>query len=87
MKYHLLEHESFREILKQRDEIKNAFIRQEKSLIDKKERLFKNRDFPKWGYTGPISDLEKYSDKFTDNKDAAFTYMLQKETTDLELQR
>lgn len=41
MKYHLIEHESFREILKNRDEIKNAFIKQEKSLLDKKERLLR----------------------------------------------
>jgi hypothetical protein len=54
MKYHLLEHESFREILKQRDELKNTFIKQEKALLDKKERLFKNRDFAKWGYNGSL---------------------------------
>lgn len=87
MKYHLLEHEPFREILKNRDELKTAFIKHEKSLLDKKERLFKNRDFPKWGYTGAITDLDKLSEKFSNNKDAAFTYMLQKETRELELQR
>ena len=89
MKYHLLEHESFREILKGRDELKTTFIKHEKSLLDKKERLFKNRDFQKWGYIGPggQADLDKLSEKFTTNKDAAFTYMLQKETRDLELQR
>ena len=50
MKYHLIEHESFREILKSRDEIKNTFMKQEKNLNDKKEKLFKSRDFGKWGY-------------------------------------
>ena len=45
MKYHLLEHESFREVLKGRDELKTTFIKHEKSLLDKKERLFKNREF------------------------------------------
>lgn len=76
MKYHLLEHESFREILKSRDEIKNSFMKNEKNLIDKKEKLFKHRDFGKWGYTGPQKDLDGLSGKFTDNKEAAFTYML-----------
>jgi hypothetical protein len=76
MKYHLLEHESFREILKQRDELKNGFIKSEMKLLEKKERLFKNREFSKWGYTGPNQDLERLSGKFTDNKQAAFTYML-----------
>jgi hypothetical protein len=76
MKYHLLEHESFREILKGREEQKTTFIKHEKSLLDKKERLFKNRDFPKWGYNGAITDLDKLSEKFSSNKEGAFTYML-----------
>jgi hypothetical protein len=54
MKYHLMEHESFREILKARDDIKNVFMKQEKSLNDKKERLLKNKDFSKWGYQGQV---------------------------------
>ena len=57
MKYHLMEHESFREILKNRDDIKNQFIKQEKSLNDKKEKLFKNRDVQKWGYQGDVKDI------------------------------
>lgn len=50
MKYHLLEHDSFREILKVREEYKLQFIKAEKNLNDKKERLFKNKDIAKWGY-------------------------------------
>ena len=57
MKYHLMEHESLREILKNRDDIKNQFIKQEKSLNDKKEKLFKNRDVQKWGYQGDVKDI------------------------------
>lgn len=64
MKYHLIEHESFREILKNRDEIKTAFIKQEKALIDKKEKLLKNRDLTKWGYLeeGGLKELTKKQD-------------------------
>jgi len=52
MKYHLSEHESFREIHSVRDEIKTKFQRKEKTLNHKKESLFKgisnmlkNKDF------------------------------------------
>ena len=82
-----MEHESFREILKSRDDIKNVFIKQEKNLNDKKERLLRNKDFSKWGYLGPLSDIQKHSDKLLENKEAAFTYMLQKETQELEINR
>ena len=64
MKYHLIEHESFREILKNRDEIKNAFIKQEKALNEKKEKLLRNKDLSKWGYLeeGGLKELTKKQD-------------------------
>ena len=43
MKYHLSEHESFREVHQIRDEIKTRFIKHEKTLNHKKESLFKNQ--------------------------------------------
>lgn len=76
LKYHLLEHESFREILKTREDIKNQYLKQEKALQDKKEKLFRNKDFSKWGYIGELHDLDKITDKLMANKDAAFTYIL-----------
>lgn len=54
LKFHLNEHDSFREILKGRDEIKNSFIKMEKTLNDRKEKLYKNRDVSKWGYQGNV---------------------------------
>ena len=63
MKYHLMEHESFREILKNRDIIKNEFIKQEKNLNDKKEKLLRNKDYQKWGYQGDSQDISKNIDK------------------------
>ena len=57
MKYHFIEHDTYREILKTREELKNAYVKAEKSLNDKKERLFKNKDFSKWGYQGPVEDI------------------------------
>ena len=41
MKYHLSEHDSFREIHSIRDEIKTKFMRHEKNLNHKKESSFK----------------------------------------------
>ena len=78
MKYHLLEHEAYKELLKNRDEIKNAYQKQEKSLLDKKEKLFRGKDFAKWGYLGEggPSEIEKIHEKLLSCKEAAFTYML-----------
>jgi hypothetical protein len=86
----MYEHDSYRELLKSRDEFKNAFIKQEKSLNEKKEKLFKNKDpsnFKKWGYLGDVNDIVKVHEKLLTNKDAAFTFMLQKDSKDLELHR
>jgi len=62
MKYHLSEHESFRELHSVRDEIKTKFVRHEKNLNHKKESLFKGinsmvknkdyKDLAKWQYLG-----------------------------------
>ena len=41
LKYHMSEHESFREIQTVRENVKQKFIKQERYLIDRKEKLFK----------------------------------------------
>jgi hypothetical protein len=78
LKYHLIEHESFREILKYREEVKKDFIKQEKGLLEKKEKLFRNKEFNKWGYIGDggVAEIEKKHEKLLKVKEAAFTYML-----------
>ena len=83
----MYEHKSYREILESRDEFKNSFLKQEKTLSDKKEKLFKNKDLKKWGYLGDTNDVQKLHEKLLLNKQAAFTYMLQKDSKDLELAR
>ena len=52
MKYHYLEHESFRDILKVREDLKVSYIKAEKNLTEKKEKLYRAKDFTKWGYLG-----------------------------------
>jgi hypothetical protein len=49
MKYHLDEHETFRELYQIRDQMKNYYIKMEKYLMEKKEKLWKGRDPYKWG--------------------------------------
>jgi hypothetical protein len=52
LKYHYLEHESFRDILKIREDLKVSYIKAEKNLTEKKEKLYRGRDLSKWGYLG-----------------------------------
>ena len=52
MKYHYLEHESFRDILKLREDLKGSYLKAEKNLTEKKEKLYRAKDFTKWGYLG-----------------------------------
>ena len=99
MKYHLSEHESFREIHSDRDQIKNKFMAHEKRLNHKKESLhkgianmFKTNDFKgleKWGYLGDggPQELKDKLERLQKNKEAAFTYMLQEETKKVEIER
>jgi hypothetical protein len=51
--------------------------------------LLKNKDISKWGYQGEggVVEIEKKLDDLLQYKEAAFTYMLQKDSKDLELQR
>lgn len=57
--------------------------------MDKKEKLFRGKDLNKWGYLGEggTKELDKLHEKLLSCKEAAFTYMLQKETKELELQK
>jgi len=41
LKYHYLEHESFKDILKIREDLKVNYLKAEKNLIEKKEKLFR----------------------------------------------
>ena len=99
MKYHLSEHESFREIHSDRDQIKVKFQAHEKRLNHKKESLFKGianmmknndfKDLAKWQYLGEggVNELKSKIEGLSRNKEAAFTYMLQEETRKIELER
>jgi len=48
LKYHMQEHESMRELLKERETVKYNFTQKEKALFEKKEKLFKLKEIKKW---------------------------------------
>ncbi len=50
LKFHMHEHESFRELLTVREVAKTNYIKKEKALFDKKERLFRAKDYSKWQF-------------------------------------
>lgn len=87
MKFHLDEHESFREVFGTREKVKAEYIKVERSLIDKKEKLFKTKDIYKWGGFVDNMELLKLKDDLLANRDRAFNYMLPKETKEVELKR
>ena len=87
MKYHLKEHETFREIQSFREVIKNQFIKVDRNLIEKKEKLFKQKDLYKWGGFSDNLELQKLQDELVQNKEKAFQYMLPKETREVEIKK
>ena len=44
LKYHLSEHESFRELHKVREAVTKQFMSKQRTLFDRKEKLFRNKD-------------------------------------------
>ncbi len=54
MRMHYEEAEAFRELYNMRQAIDTQYIKTEKALIDRKEKLLKQGDLTKWG-SGPFS--------------------------------
>lgn len=88
LKYHMFEADSLREIFKEREAVKSVFLRAEKDLLYKKEKLWKqkDRDIYKWGCEDVLK-LEKIKEKVLKDKDTAFAWMLQKESEEVERRR
>lgn len=49
LKYNLHEAETFKDLFGHRDNVAQAYLKSEKALQEKKEKLFKMRDPTKWG--------------------------------------
>jgi hypothetical protein len=54
MRKHHEESDTFKDLFTFREGVHNQFVRTEKALIDRKEKLFKAGDLAKWG-SGPFS--------------------------------
>jgi len=81
------EQESFKELFVQREKMRIAYMKAEKNLLEKKEKLFKKQDVAKWG----IQERSHYEqeviclaiDEYQKNKEKAFEIMLPNDTSDV----
>ena len=87
MKYHEAEHESFRELSTLREAVKQNFVRKERYLNDRKEKMFRAQDISRWGFEGPQDDIIRRKDDLLEDKEKAFRFMLTKESQELETHR
>lgn len=56
LKQYMAEHDSMRELFKEREVVRGAYVRKEQDLIYKKEKLFKIKNPSKWGCTNVTED-------------------------------
>ena len=88
LKQYMTEHDSMRELFKERELIRAAYIKKEQDLIYKKEKLFKQKNPSKWGCLDVTEDeLVQRSEDLFKNKQKAFRFMLTDETQQLGLAR
>lgn len=87
LKYHLHEAETFRELFNTRDAINQQYLQMDKSLVAKKDKLFKLRDATKWGGFKDQSEMLRLSGELLKDRDSAFEYMLPDDSKLLELKR
>ena len=89
MRVHWEESETFRELYNMRGAADSQFVRTEKALIDRKEKMLKAADLTKWG-SGPFScfkdenQMAELREKLLNEKSVALTYMLPKESQECE---
>lgn len=87
MKFHYDENETYKELFTLREQIKFQYIKQERNLIEKKEKLYKSKDVYKWGGFKDNIELLKLKDDLLKDKERAFRYMLPKESADVDAKR
>lgn len=70
-------------MLNYREQIKNTCGKKEKSLQEKKEKLFLNKDVTKWGCSvEKMEELTMCKEKLLQEKERAFAFMLCQETAE-----
>ena len=55
--------------------------------MDKKEKLFRVKDITKWAGPNDLLHLDKIKEELFKDKEKAFTFMLSKETAELDQKR
>ena len=84
LKFHCAEAEGMREICAVMTQLRTAYLRKERALLEKKERLFKKRDCNQWQCTAvPSAVLSQMSGQLYNDKEKAFKYMMTEETRQL----
>ena len=89
MKYHDEEQETLKEILELRTEFEVLYLKKEKQLLAKKEKLFlQSQDFKQWNCDhATVEQLEPFRMELLGDKEKAFKFMLSEETKQLEEMR
>jgi len=77
-----------RELFQQRELIKKEFLKKERALFDRKEKLFKSKDYKTWGCTAvSLDELRAKVEELFEDKQKAFKFMLTEESRVLNEQR
>lgn len=87
LKYHMAEHESFRELQTVRESVKQNFMKKDRNIIERKEKLFKSQDISRWSFDGAQDELIRRQKEVLADKDKAFKFMLTEESQQLEYLR
>lgn len=87
-KFNKQEAETYTELLQFRELIQSEYRVQEKTLFDKKEKLFRIKDITKWGCEESLMpELKKRVIQLYNDRQIAFSYMLHSETLQLQTLR
>lgn len=84
LKVYYKEADSFRDLFKNREEVRSIFQKQEKQLLAQKDKFYrsKERDVTKWGGKDPV-EMEKKKMEMIADKAFAYKMMMVKETQSL----
>ena len=84
LKYHRAETDSIREVFSVRQSLHREYLKRERALFIKKDKLFQAKNPSKWQFTqGSLEELVGRSDELFKDKMKAFKFMLSQETQQL----
>lgn len=84
LKYHLEETEGYQDMLAYRETCRANFTKKEKTVLEKKEKLFAQKDVTKWGcHKDKAEELLLSKESILLDKKRAFMFMLATETAEM----